>query len=268
MTPGSSSPPAHPGAPVARDRPVVSAVIAVYDEAERIEPVVRDVLAGLAGIGVPFDVLILNDGSNDWSAGLEARLAALGPVRVHSFYPNAGKGAMVDHALGLLEAEIAVVIDADGEYAGADIPAVLAPLLTGRADWVLGSRYGFGRPRPRQYALTYAVNRIVNLWFWMLSGVRLHDLLTGLYAFRVQLVDGLTLRERRFSYTAELAWALVANHGLRSCEVPIGYRFRSYAEGKKIRWWETATILAALVRYRLTSPARRARPSTCQEPVR
>ena len=42
----------------------------------------------------------------------------------------------------------------------------------------------------------------------------------------------------------------VRRRGLRIVEVPVAYRFRTYAEGKKIRWWEAATIVAALVRYR------------------
>jgi len=57
------------------------------------------------------------------------------------------------------------------------------------------------------------------------------------------------LREKRFSYTAELMWKL-RQRGVRLTEVPVSYRFRSYAEGKKIRWWETGTILLAMLRYR------------------
>lgn len=43
---------------------------------------------------------------------------------------------------------------------------------------------------------------------------------------------------------------LLRQPGVRWLEVPVGYRFRGYAEGKKIRWWETLTILLAFWRYR------------------
>jgi glycosyltransferase involved in cell wall biosynthesis len=241
---------------VASPLPGLTVVVPVFDEAPRIEAVVRDLVEVLGRVRLPCTIAILNDGSGDWSAELEARLRKLGPVEVHSFYPNRGKGAMLDRAFDLLDRELAVVIDADGEYAASDVPRVLAPLLAGEADWVMGSRYGFGRPRPRQYLAAWCVNRLVNRWFHLLSGVALNDLLTGLYAFRTASVADVRLRECRFAYTAELVWKVLARTPLRIAEVPIGYRFRSYAEGKKIRWWETGTILLALWRYR--SPRGRA----------
>jgi hypothetical protein len=91
---------------------------------------------------------------------------------------------------------------------------------------------------------------MINLGFFALSGIRFHDILSGLYAFRTDLVDGLELREKRFSYTPELIWKLARKPDLRFREVPISYRFRTYAEGKKIQWWETASILRAILRYR------------------
>ncbi|HKQ60518.1 MAG TPA: glycosyltransferase family 2 protein [Candidatus Polarisedimenticolaceae bacterium] len=227
----------------------LSVVVPVYNEARWLEGVIDEILARRAELPDPLSVIVLNDGSDDWSAALEQRLRRRGPVELWSSYPNAGKGAVLNRAFPLLDTRYAVVIDADGEYPAADIPQLLGPLLRGEADWVLGSRYGFGRPRPRQYRLTYLVNRGINVWFRWLSGIGLHDVLTGLYAFRAELVADLKLRERRFSYTAELMWRL--RHGaVRLAEVPVGYRFRSYAEGKKIRWWETGTILLAMLRYK------------------
>jgi glycosyltransferase involved in cell wall biosynthesis len=225
-------------------------VVPVYNEAATIARVVEEIVAELAQAPAPTRVLVLDDGSTDWTPELAATLRGLGSVEVRSFSPNRGKGAALQRVFPLLDDEFTVVIDADGEYRARDIHAVLEPLRAGRADWVLGSRYGFGRPRPRQYLATYLVNRLVNVAFRLLSGPRLHDLLTGLYGFRSELVRGLRLREPRFSYTAELIWKVLRSRPVRLLEVPIGYRFRSYAEGKKIRWWETGTILLAMLRYR------------------
>ncbi len=228
----------------------LTVVVPAYDEGDKIEAVVRRIPAEIEGLAEPLRVLILNDGSMDWTPQLQQRLEADERVTVRSFYPNSGKGAVLGRAFPGLETDLAVVIDADGEYAPEQIPDLLAPLLQGRADWVMGSRYGFSRRRPRQYLATYLVNLAINLWFRMLSGVRFRDLLTGLYAFRTELVTDLRLRERRFSYTPELIWRVQRRGGIRWCEVPIDYRFRGYGAGKKIRWWETGTILYALLRYR------------------
>jgi len=240
---------AEPASTAPRAASATTIVVPVYNEADRIEGVVAEIVQELGASGRPFSVLILNDGSTDWSATLESRLRSLGPVVLHSHHSNEGKGAVLGRALPGIDTAFGVVIDADGEYLPRDIPALLVPLERGDADWVLGSRYGFGRDRPRQYRATYWVNRLVNLTFALLSGQRTQDLLTGLYAFRTALVRDVRLREKRFSYTAELMWKL-RQRGVRLTEVPVSYRFRSYAEGKKIRWWETGTILLAMLRYR------------------
>jgi glycosyltransferase involved in cell wall biosynthesis len=225
-------------------------VIPVYNEASLVAGVVEDTVRELGRTGRPYSILVLNDGSTDWSETLERRLRSLGPVEVRSFAENRGKGAILDGTFPTLDGDLAVVIDADGEYPPADIEKILGPLERGEADWVMGSRYGFGRPRPEQYVLTFIVNRFINVWLGALSGRWFRDVLTGLYGFRVEVVRDLRLRERRFSYTAELMWKLLHTGRVRWAEVPVEYRFRSYAEGKKIRWWETGTILLAMVRYK------------------
>jgi len=230
--------------------PSVTVIVPVYDEADRIVGTIEDLDAVLKRLEPPHRILILNDGSGDWSDALEQRLLGFETVEIRSSYPNRGKGAVLGDALPGLETDLAVVIDADGEYPSTDLARILEPLRSGEADWVMGSRFGFGRKRPRQYRLTYLANRFIGLWFFLLSGRRFNDLLTGLYGFRSSLVSRLALREQRFSYTPELTWALLRQPGVRLREVPVGYRFRGYAEGKKIQWWETLTILAASWRYR------------------
>jgi len=230
--------------------PSVTVIVPVYDEADRIVGTIEDLNAALKPLEQPHQILILNDGSDDWSDDLEQRLLAFETVEVRSSYPNRGKGAVLGDALPGLETDLAVVIDADGEYPSEDLAKILEPLRSGEADWVMGSRFGFGRQRPHQYLLTYLANQCIGFWFFLLSGHRFNDLLTGLYGFRSSLVSRRDLREERFSYTPELTRALMRQPGVRLREVPVGYRFRRYSEGKKIKWWETLTILAASWRYR------------------
>ena len=228
----------------------VTVVVPVYDEAATLEAVVDRCLNATAALDLSSRVLLLDDGSVDWSDELETRLGGRDRVDLYRFHPNAGKGAVLNRAFPALRSTYTVVIDADGEYAPEEIDRLLLPLHAGTADWVMGSRYGFARSRPRQYLATFWVNRAINRWFRLLSGLRFQDLLTGLYAFRTSCVEQIDLEERRFSYTAELMWRVLRRGDVRWCEVPVSYRFRSYGEGKKIRWWETLTILRAIWRYR------------------
>lgn len=228
----------------------VTIVIAFYNEADRIGPLVGEVLEVCAGLGRPFHVRLVDDGSTDWTEELRRALGSHAHVSLDHLFPNRGKGAALDVTLPEIRTPFTLTIDGDHEYPPADIPAVLEPLLAGRADWVFGSRYGFGRERPPQYLLTYLANQAFCGLFSLLSGNAFRDVLSGLYAFRTELVSGLRLREHRFAYTPELLWKVFHRHHPRWLDVPVSYRFRTYGQGKKIRWWEAFTVLRAILWYR------------------
>jgi glycosyltransferase involved in cell wall biosynthesis len=228
----------------------VAVLVPVYNEAGTVVSVVHACVDVCERQGYAFDVVVLDDGSTDWTADLRARLDAVEHVEVRRFPENRGKGAVLNEALQNLSRALVVVIDADGEYDPSDIPAVVEPLAAGKADWVFGSRYGFDRPRPRQYALTYAVNRFFSRFFSLLGGARVHDVLTGLYGCTREAVEGVHLQECHFAYTPELLWRIKRKRPVQFAEVPVSYTFRGYDEGKKIRWWETFTVCWAFIKYR------------------
>ena len=229
--------------------PSVTVLLAVYNEAGLVEKTVDGIAKEMETLGLPYSVLIANDGSTDWSEDLERRLCSNKNVRVKNFHPNEGKGAALSKAFPLLETDLVVFTDADGEYHASDIPRVLKPLLDDKADCVIGSRYDFGRKRPGQYLATYLVNRAINLWLFVLSGRYFHDILCGLYAMRTGLLSDMRLREKRFSYTGEMCWRLLRKN-VRWAQVPVDYTFRTYQSGKKIKWWETFTLLCAMWKYK------------------
>ena len=228
----------------------VTIVIPVYNEAGLLESVVDRCLEVMKSLPLSSHICIVDDGSDDWSPQLDARWGVNDPVTLFRFTPNAGKGAVLNRLFPLLRSRYTVVIDADGEYAPEEIERLLLPLHRGEADWVLGSRYGFQRSRPKQYWATYLANRLLALWFDALSSIGLRDPLTGLYAFRTSEVREMQLREGRFAYTAELLWRAHRGGKTRWKEVPVSYRFRTYEQGKKIRWWELGTLMSAFWRYR------------------
>lgn len=228
----------------------LTVVVPAYNESAFLPTVVSRVVEALDASAYRYAVLVVDDASSDWTDELERELVRHAAVDVLHLPRNRGKGGVLGEVFPSLAGPWTVIIDADNEYDPHDIPRVVEPLSAGHADWVFGTRYGFGRRRPPQYVLTYAVNRLFNVVFRLLSGVPVTDVLTGLYAFRSELVRDVRLREARFAYTPELLWTVLRRARPRWQDVPVAYHFRTYREGKTIRWWETFTILFAMVRYK------------------
>jgi hypothetical protein len=122
-----------------------------------------------------------------------------------------------------------ITTDADGQYAVADMPAVLAPILEGRADFVTGSRIlGHQQTRDR-------VRRTgVHVFAWLatvLTGRRFTDTSFGLRAMRAELTGTVTLNQRQYQ-SSELLLGVVS-HGYRVLEVPGTMNLRSAGSTKK-----------------------------------
>src|SRR5215510_14263470 len=116
----------------------LSILVPVYNEECTIVEIVRRV--GAVGLGpLEKELVLVDDASRDGSLaalqGIEtARPPGIAAVKLVRHETNRGKGAAVRSAIGAATGEIAVIQDADLEYDPADLPALLAPLLDGRAD--------------------------------------------------------------------------------------------------------------------------------------
>jgi glycosyltransferase involved in cell wall biosynthesis len=113
--------------------------IPCLNEADTLPATVRDIPRQIPGIDV-VEILVIDDGSTDGTADVARRL---GVEHVVVFKRNRGLGYAImagfEAALDL-GADIIVNTDGDNQYAGGDIPALVAPILAGRADMVIGDR--------------------------------------------------------------------------------------------------------------------------------
>jgi glycosyltransferase involved in cell wall biosynthesis len=228
----------------------LSVIVPVYNEATTVGEVIDRVAE--VPLALEREIIVVDDGSTDRSLEL---VRSRGPkVRfVHEGRVNQGKGTAV--RIGLTYAtgeELAILQDADLELDPLEYARLLAPILRGEADAVFGSR--FLRQAAGIRAKTRLQNRALALLTNALFGSRLTDVTTAYRVLRVDVMRGIRLESRRFEIESEIT-AKLLRLGMRIVEVPIGYRPRTAAEGKKIRWRDGVAAALALVRWRLAPVA-------------
>ncbi|HEU4913187.1 MAG TPA: lysylphosphatidylglycerol synthase domain-containing protein, partial [Actinomycetes bacterium] len=208
-----------PALPIAPDAPVV-VMIPVHDEEDAVGGVVSRVPSTCAGR--PVELLVVDDGSTDRSAAIAHAAGA----RVVAQPRNLGLGAAVRR--GLAEASAVspaavVYLDADGEYFPEDIATVVAPVLEGSADYVVGSRFrgDIRRMLPHRRAGNLVLTRWVR---WMTRRPDLSDGQSGFRAFSpAAAADGEVAHD--YNYAQVLTLDLLSK-GYAYAEVPIRYAFR------------------------------------------
>lgn len=227
---------------------LLSVIIPVYNEARSIELVIQRVRAtGLAG-----EIVVVDDGSTDDTFERLCKLRGGPGLKVVQHEGNRGKGAAIRTGLEHATGEYVIIQDADTEYDPADYPALLAPLIAGASNVVYGVRTD---DNPRRGALLFFGVKLLTFITNLLYGCRIHDEATGYKAFRLSLLRRIELECERFEFCPEVT-AKVCRLGERIHEVPVSYRPRTVAAGKKLRWTDGASAMLTLLRYRF-EPRRR-----------
>jgi SAM-dependent methyltransferase len=222
----------------------VSVIIPSQDSRGTIGEVIRRVRS-LPSVG---QVVVADAGSRDGTADEVERLSRAGSCELVRL-PRLGRGSAVRSALSLARGEVAVILDSALEYEPRDIPALTSPILDGRADLVLGSRF-LGGKRPVSGFWDALGSRTLATLAGAAVDLNLTDLGTGAKAFRTSAARGLELRAEGFGIDAELV-AKFARMRYRILEVPV--RFWPRHAGAALR--EKAELLLAAIRYSHTDDA-------------
>ncbi|MGA0060658.1 MAG: glycosyltransferase family 2 protein [Planctomycetota bacterium] len=239
-SPGARPPLRAPGA-----LPSLSVVIPVFNEASTIRTLVHRVLASPCAS----EVILVDDGSTDGSGAILVELESLARVRVLRHPGNRGKGAAIRTGFGVASCDVVLVQDADLEYDPADFPKLLRPFVEAQAHVVYGSRFLRGEFARGPLLRHYGGNRVLTFLSNLTTGLSLTDMETCYKAVRRDVLQGLRLRSERFTIEPELTAKLARVPGVRIFEVPINYRGRVHAEGKKIGWRDGVSALWAIARY-------------------
>lgn len=230
---------------------LLTVIMPVYNEAASF----RQIFERVKQVPIPKEIILIDDcskdGTRDILKSFENSPQAGGDAnnRVKYLYHerNQGKGAAIRTGIQHATGDILIVQDADMEYSPEEYPRIIEPILAGEADVVYGSR--FRGSRVRVHLFWHMVgNRFLTLLSNIFTNLNLTDMETCYKAFKTEIIKSIPLRSNRFGFEVEIT-AKVAKLGCVIYEVPISYRGRSYAEGKKIGWKDGVSAIYTILKY-------------------
>lgn len=206
--------------------PQVFIVVPAYNEARRLGTVLDE----LSQTG--HSIVVIDDGSQDRTAEVAERHGCY--VLRHTF--NRGQGAALQTGISFAlreGADVIVTFDADGQHQTADLPALMAPVLSGRCDVALGNRFLNGQSNvPTVRKVVLQLGRLFTL---MTSGLRVGDCHNGYRAFSRTGAAALGLKQDRMAHASEI-YDQIKDAGLTYEEVPVTIRYtaETLAKGQKL----------------------------------
>jgi len=223
----------------------LSIIIPVYNE----QTTLAEIIARVRATGLADEIIVVNDGSTDDSPAILTHLQHNGqpPLRLLRHERNRGKGAAMRTGLAAVTGDLVLVQDADLEYDPADYAALLAPFADPAVQVVYGSRNL--RRNPKSSSAFYWGGRLLSWIANWLYGSRITDEATGYKVIKTDLLRDLGLETDGFEFCPEVT-AKLLRRGIPIREVPISYTPRSWAEGKKIQWYDGAIAIWTLIKYR------------------
>jgi glycosyltransferase involved in cell wall biosynthesis len=225
----------------------LSIVVPVYNEAGCIAHAIKNIKD--VNIGIEKEIIIVNDGSDD---GTREALDNIKDesIKIRHHKKNLGKGAALKTGFSNVTGDIVIIQDADLEYDPNEYMILLEPFIKHGADVVYGSRLSGGKP-VRIYMFWHKVgNNILTFLTNILYNMTITDMETGYKVFKKEVLDELVIKSKDFTVEAEITAKIFKKKKYKVYEVPISYYGRSYAEGKKIRWYHGISAIWALVKYK------------------
>ncbi|MFN9630903.1 MAG: glycosyltransferase family 2 protein [Cyanobacteriota bacterium] len=204
--------------------PQLSVVVPLYNEEDSLRQLVGQLLKALRPLGLPFELVLVDDGSRDRTPQLLGELAAEVPELVAVLLRrNYGQTAAMAAGFDSSRAPIIVTLDGDLQNDPADIPLLLATLEEGY-DLVSGWRHQRQDGALNRLLPSLIANRLIA----MVTGVRLHDYGCSLKAYRREVVADMNLYGELHRFLPALAFI----EGARIGEVRVRHHPRRYGKSK------------------------------------
>lgn len=229
--------------------PSLSVIMPVYNEVKRVSGAIEDVLNSSSSFNL--ELIIVESASTDGTRDVVLHFASNPQVRIILQDRAYGKGNAVREALQRATKDIICIFDADLEYRFADVSELLCPILEGRTQFVLGSRWlghsvrVFETENWKGTLLNVAHivgAQLINFTF----GIKARDPFTMWKVFTRESISNINFICERFDWDLEVVGEL-ALRGIKPLEIPATYLSRDYSQGKKIRFWRELPVLLRVI---------------------
>lgn len=234
----------------------LSVLVPVYNEESSLFVAVCQLYKTLDKLRSNYEVIVVESNSTDNSRKILKELSAQFNFLLILEDTPKGKGHAVREAMKFITGDVFLIFDADLEYDPCDITQLLEPIELGQTAFVLGTRHKKGvairvmAGIPIRAKIMNIAHRFFLFLLNLALGTRMTDPFTMYKVFRKEVFDGIELKSDRFDFDWEIVIKAI-RQGVIPIEVPVQYSSRSFAEGKKVRFFrDPITWIAALVKFR------------------
>jgi dolichol-phosphate mannosyltransferase len=205
---------------------MISIILPTYNEAQNIERIIPAIAKVFRDKSIQGEVIIVDDNSPDGTARIASKLAESYPVKVHVRKSGRGLSRAVIEGFGLAQGDVCIVMDADLSHPVERIPDMIQPILEGKCDATVGSRYVAGGGAQKWPLLRRIVSKGAGL---LAKGVTsLSDPTSGFMAVRKRILEGVKLDPLGWKIVLEV----VVKTESRVLEVPIVFSDRQEGKSK------------------------------------
>ncbi|MDI9859764.1 MULTISPECIES: glycosyltransferase family 2 protein [Flectobacillus] len=232
----------------------LSVVIPAYNEEKTIKSVLTKLTTVELIKNIQMELLVVNDCSKDNTEKEVESFIKENPsvdIKYFKHEVNKGKGAALHTGIKNATGQYLIVQDADLEYDPEEFNILIKPITDGHADVVYGSRFMGGNAHRILFFWHTIGNKFLTFLSNMFSNLNLTDMETCYKLFRTDIIQSLTLKEKRFGFEPEVTAKVSKIKGIRIYEVGVSYYGRTYEEGKKINWKDGFRALYCIVKYGL-----------------
>ncbi len=216
---------------------LLSIVIPVYNEELTVGNVIDRVLVAVQQTGLAAEVIVVNDRSYDRSLEVARKRG----VRVFTLKQHLGKGYALRAGFAKARGDVIVTIDSDGSHMPEELPEVLAPILSGKADLVIGSRYMNHKHVETRRLNAFGVS-LFNMLIELFTGTTITDSQSGYRAMTRKVLQSQKLYSGEYEIESEML-VKTARKKFRIAEVPISFEQRTYGRSGVDPLWDGSKIL-------------------------